>query len=339
MSIFKRLCVITAVLGGSITANAEPLNLVTTEWETFTSDGPHSARLNDFVEQAFSRAGYEVNISIERPAFAGSGLNSGKYDGRIDFIDLTPPQTQFAYSKQYFPVRLHLIGKQPDVESVRTFSQIRNARVAVESRYAATPSLRLVSEVKWSRNPTTFESIANLAGERSNYLLSDSLMFSEFNRLLYAENEEILHKSEDPMFVTGLQVSLNSRIEGNTTILDAFNTEAEAMLLDGSVNHIFGIEWILADADGDGDADWITSTQVSHPSLAAKDYPNSVSSSAYQWDDSNISEGSTIIINGVVFTDWTTASEQLTSNVSEDLRTTRISFLDHDAYKDILRKW
>jgi hypothetical protein len=35
--------------------NAKPLHLVTTEWETFTSDGSHSARLNDFVQQAFAR--------------------------------------------------------------------------------------------------------------------------------------------------------------------------------------------------------------------------------------------------------------------------------------------
>ena len=117
----QRLLSCLVVMLCCFSLNAKTLNLVTTEWETFTSDGSHSARLNDFVEQAFERAGYQANITIERPAFAGSGLNTGKYDGRIDFIDLNPQQDGFAYSTQYFPVRLHLIGKKPDVESVRTF--------------------------------------------------------------------------------------------------------------------------------------------------------------------------------------------------------------------------
>lgn len=318
---------------------AKPLNLVTTEWETFTSDGSHSARLNDFVVQAFERSGQEVKITIERPAFAGSGLNTGKYDGRIDFIDLNPQQTEFSYSQQYFPVRLHLISKKPDVESVRTFSQIRDARVAIENRYASTPPLRLVREVKWSRNPTTFQSIANLAGERSNFLLSDSLMFSEFNRLLYAENEEVLHKSNAAMFVTGLQVSLNNNNESAASILQAFNQSAEEMLVDGSVNSIFGIEWILADIDKDGIADWISSASVNHPNLGSSDYPGSILDSAYQWDDNDTSNASKIVIDGKTYVTWAAASEFLKGQITTDRRETRISFLDESAYKSILSKW
>lgn len=323
----------------SLNLHAEPLNLVTTEWETFTSDGSHSARLNDFVIQAFARAGYEVTITIERPAFAGSGLNTGKYDGRIDFIDLNPQKAEFSYSQQYFPVRLHLIGKKSDVESVRTFSQVRNARVAVENRYAATPSLRLVREVKWSRNPTTFESIANLAGERSNYLLSDSLMFSEFNRLLFAENEEVLHKSIEPMFDTGLQVSLNNKVELSASILEAFSQAAKAMLVDGSVNKIFGIEWIVADIDSDGSAEWISSAQVNHPALLTTDYPSNIQQSAYQWDSSEVSIDSKILIDGNTYTNWAEATALLKSQVTDDMQSTRVSFLDESAYKSILSKW
>jgi ABC-type amino acid transport substrate-binding protein len=320
----------------SFVASAQTLNLVTTEWETFTSDGSHSARLNQFVEQAFERAGYQVRITIERPAFAGSGLNTGRYDGQIDFIDLNPEQSQFSYSQQYFPLNLHLISKNADIEDVRTFSQIRNARVAVENRYASSPTLRLVSEVKWSRNPSTFESIANLADERSNYLLSDSLMFAEFNRLLSAENEEVVHKSQEPLFKTGLQVSLNNRLENANNILAAFDQAARAMLQEGSVNSIFGIEWILADIDQDGVADFITSSEVQHTAQ----FPSfqSLTDSAYSWDDTKPADASQIIVDGQTLPDWEAVKEAIVQ-ASDAPNAQRSSFLDANAYKNILRKW
>ena len=319
--------------------DAKPLHLVTTEWETFTSDGSHSARLNDFVQQAFARAGYEVTITIERPAFAGSGLNTGKYHGRIDFIDLNPQQAGFSYSQRYFPINLHLISKTADIESVRTFSQIRNARVAVENRYAASPSLRLVKQVKWSRNPTTFQSIANLAGERSDYLLSDSLIFNEFNRLLVAEEQEQLHKTTDAMFVTGLHVSLNNSIQSNIAILAAFDNVTRAMLADGSVNRAFGLEWILADINDDGSADWISSTHVNHPHLNATTFPNDVRQSAFQWDDSRVSSEAVIVIDGQYFSHWPEAVDWLKSQISAEQQLERSSFLDASAYNKILSRW
>jgi ABC-type amino acid transport substrate-binding protein len=319
--------------------NAKPLHLVTTEWETFTSDGSHSARLNDFVQQAFARAGYEVTITIERPAFAGSGLNTGKYHGRIDFIDLNPQQAGFSYSQRYFPINLHLISKTTDIESVRTFSQIRNARVAVENRYAASPSLRLVKEVKWSRNPTTFQSIANLAGERSDYLLSDSLIFNEFNRLLDAEDQELLHKSAEAMFVTGLHVSLNNSIQSNIAVLAAFDNATTAMLADGSVNRAFGLEWILADINDDGVAEWISSSNVNHPHLDATELPTDVRQSALQWDDSRVDSEAIIVIDGRHFSHWPEALDWLKSQVATNQQLDRSSFLDPSAYKKILSRW
>ncbi|MBT0587746.1 hypothetical protein [Alteromonas oceanisediminis] len=320
-------------------AQDETLKLVTTEWETFTSDGSHSARLNEFVAEALGRAGYHANITIERPAFAGSGLNTGKYDGQIDFIDLDKTHPNFVYSSVYFPIHLHIIGKQASVESVRSFAQIRDSRVAVENRYAATPPLRLIKDVKWSRNPTTFESIANIAGNRSDYLLSDSLMLVEFNRLLKDRGEQPLHRSINPMFTTGLQLSLNRSITNATSIISAFNQTAAEMLVDGSINTLFGIQWIAADVDNNGTSDWITSSNTFHSIALIDNYPESIGENVYRWDSSALDSTSTILIDGNTFNSWGAARQHLLNNVDESLQSRRSSFLDKDAYKRILDRW
>lgn len=322
----------------SAAAQAKPLSLVTTEWESFTHQGAHSERHNEIVEHAFERAGHPIHITTERPAFAGSGLSSGKYQGRIDFIDLNPFDDDFVVSAQYLPLYLHLVSKNQDVENVRSFAQIRNARVAIENRFAATPPLRLVREIKWSRNPNTFESINNLAKERSNYLLTDSLFFAEFNRLLIAEDEELLHKSNEVIFTTGLHITLHNSVADAESILADFDRAITAMIADGSMNQHLGLAWILADTDNDNIAELVSSVSVQHSSALVNGPLEPVLSRAYQWDGSGV-QAVQVVIDGQRFATWGDAQAFLRSNAKQITDAERTSYLDPNTYTRILRAW
>ncbi|WP_100644313.1 substrate-binding periplasmic protein [Alteromonas facilis] len=317
---------------------AQTLQLVTTEWESFTNQGAHSERLSDIVTAAMKRAGYDTVITTERPAFAGSGLNSGRFDGRIDYIDLESKRANFSYSQQYLPLYLHLVSKTEDVEAVRSFAQIRGARVAIENRYAATPPLRLVRDIKWSRNPTTFESISNVAEERSNYLLTDSLFFAEFNRLLIAENEELLHRSNAAIFSTGLHLSLNSAVPNAEQIIQAFNTAIQGMLKDGSMNELLGLPWIMASLEEGQGIALISSSKTPHITDELASEPTKAMNIAYPWGAKSASVDS-YFIDGKSFSQWADAVAYLKENGESVSLEERDSYLDPSAYTRILRQW
>lgn len=322
----------------SAVASATTLKLVTTEWETFTDDGYHSQRLNAVVVEALKRSGIDASISVEREAFLGSGINSGRYAGRIDFIDLNPEQDNFAYSAPFIPLQLHLVSKTNDVERVRSFAQIRDSRIAVENRYAATPVLRLERDIKWSRNPNTYESINNLADERSNYLLTDVLFFNEFNRLLEAENEELLHRSTTPFYRTGLHLMLNRNVEGYAQILENFNQAITDMLADGTLNTLLGLSWIAADIDGDNNSELITSSTVAHDKFSLASDFDVVIKNTYHWDGSALGTPA-IVINGEAQTDWSAARQTLLGAQPDSADSLRPSFLDENTYQRILSAW
>ena len=332
------IILIAQSIGNIGTVQANSLSLVTTEWESFTHQGAHSERLNDIVEEAFNRAGHPIRITTERLAFAGSGLSSGKYQGRIDFVDLNPFDEDFIASAQYLPLYLHLVSKHDAVETVRSFAQVRNSRVAIENRYASTPPLRLVTDIKWSRNPNTFESINNLAKERSNYLLTDALLFAEFNRLLIAENEELLHKSEEVIFTTGLHVTLHNSVPNAESVLTDFDRAIASMVEDGSMNRHLGLAWILVDTDGDGEAELVSSTAIHHTRGVVEGAFETIVSNAYRWDASSVQQPQ-LVIDGQRFNDWPNAKQYLLNNANQLSDAERISYLDPSAYTRILRAW
>ncbi|MDM7861362.1 hypothetical protein QTP81_12220 [Alteromonas sp. ASW11-36] len=340
-AIGKFLCSCTVgagVLLAPLHSYADSLKLVTTEWETFTDLGAHSERINTIVAEAMQRAGHSATIAIEREAFAASGLNSGKFDGRIDFIDLTEQSDRFVYSERYIPLYLHLVSKSPDIERVRSFSQIRNARVAVENRYAFTPELRLVREINWSRNSTSFDTIYNIADDRSNYLLTDSLYFAEFNRLLIDIDQELLHRSAQSLFTTGLHLTLNRQVENAETILQDFDNAIAAMLIEGRLNELLGLAWIKADTDDDGAQELISSRNTHHLNTILNGSLEDATNSAYTWNSSRTSP-TQFIVDGERFADWDAARQYLISNGQQNSHSERKSHLDPNSYEEILRAW
>ena len=336
---FLFLCALCAwVLFSPMHSYADSLKMVTTEWETFTDLGLHSERINAIVTEAMERAGHTVTIATEREAFAASGLNSGKFDGRMDFIDLAEQSDRFAYSDRYIPLYLHLVSKSPDIERVRSFSQIRNSRVAVENRYAFTPELRLVREIKWSRNSTTFDTIYNIADERSNYLLTDSLYFDEFNRLLMDINQELLHRSTQSLFTTGLHLTLSRQVENAENILQDFDTAIQSMLVDGTLNKLLGLAWIKADSDADGVQELISSSDTHHLLSVLNGSAEDAANVAYAWNTSRTAPAQ-FVVDGERFADWEEARQYLLSNGKQNSESERQSHLDPNSYEEILGAW
>lgn len=309
--------------------SAEPLVLGAAPLATYIDDEGEPARLNQLISTAFERMGLALTLRVERQAFLGSDLIAGKINGEFAFSTLNDEKSGFLYSDSYLPIYLHAVAKTPDVKLMRLIPHLRRERVAVENQFANTPTLRVTKEVKWSRNPTTYDAFRQLADGRAAYLLTTRLLADEFNLLLRADNEEQVFLSPEPLWTAHFKLSLNKQSDNAAIVIKAFNKAIAGMQTDGTYNRILGIPWLLKDVDGDGAADYITSAQVMHPPL------EQAMNTAYPLDGSPVSDQSKFFLDGEAVLNMQSLSNQLKEGVTGE----RPSLLDQDVYRQILRRW
>ena len=133
------LSFISALLTSTAVYSAEPLNLVANPLPTLVAEDNEPARINVLIAKALSSIDLPATLHIDRPAFSGSGVLTGKYDGEYAFLSLNDKRNGFLYSDAYLPANLYLTSRKTPLDDISHFSHIRNGRVAAENRLANTP--------------------------------------------------------------------------------------------------------------------------------------------------------------------------------------------------------
>ena len=321
---------ISVLFGSANAIGAEPLNLVANPLPTLVAEDNEPARINVLISQALKAIDLPATLHIDRPAFSGSGLLTGKYNGEYAFLSLNDKRSDFLYSDAYLPANLYLASRKNSLEDISHFSHIRNGRVAAENRLANTPPLRLIKAVSWVRNPTVFDSFKQLSEQRAEYLLEDELLLREFNRML-AENKELpLFSTAKPIVQASLHLSIRSDTSNAAAKISAFNTYIKLAQQNGTYNQVLGISWLAKDVNGDGVADWITSAKVAHTTSTTDALTN-----AFSLDTTAPSAASQFIVDGEVVPDW----QAVQTKLANAPQTARKSYLDHEVYKNMMNRW
>lgn len=309
---------------------AAQLKLGATALPTLVDEDSEPARINDIVTEAFRRMDKTVSLEVMRSAFLGSGLLSKQLDGDFAYLDLDEKKSGFVYSRAYLPLYLFAVSKRESVKEISLLPHLQDKRIAIENRFANTDQVRLVKDVKWGRNPTTFDAFRQLADNRAYYLLTSGLLVDEFNRLLKVENEELLHLSSAPVFSAGFHLRLRDDVADARAITMAFGSVIDDMQKDGTFNQLLGIAWLTKDINGDGVADYISSKAVPRATL-----DETMLAAAYPLDDTQPGTDSVFVIDAKTFTSRQEAFGAL-DGVDNVLRP---SLLDKEIYQRILRRW
>ncbi len=302
--------------------------LAASPFETYVSDDGEPARLNKIVTAVFEKANVEVELQVMRDAFLGSSVLTGKVDGEFAYLDLGETKSDFLLSDVYLPVYLYAVSKRYDVENVKLFPHLNNHRVAIENRFANTPTFRLLKGIKWSRNPSTFDAFRQLADDRAPYLITTQLLANEFNALLAYDNEELLHFSAKPLVQTGFQLAIRNTAVNAKETINAFNLALADIQRNGEYNALLGIAWLTKDINGDGVADFIGHSSVTRPFHRH--------ALAYSLDGKATSEKSLFVIDGQHYTTRELSDAALAHAPVND---TKPSLLDAAIYGQLIRKW
>ncbi|WP_296043482.1 ABC transporter substrate-binding protein [uncultured Alteromonas sp.] len=307
-----------------------PITLVANPLPTLVSEGSENARLNQLVEQAFIELGVNVELAVDRPAFSGSGLLTGKYDGEFAHFGLQERRNNLLYSKAYLPALLYVASRKYPLDDVTQFSHIRNSRVATTNRIANTPAMRNIKAVSWVRNPTLYDMFSQLSEKRADYVFEDWLVLTEFNRMLTNDGEKPLFVSPNPLVSSAMVLSLRKDYPNAQQVLDSFDSYIRDIQRDGRFNQAMAVGWTSMDINGDGTADWITSAQMHHD-----DVPPMSQKGVLPLDKTQPGEASLFVIDGEQFTSWPDAQAKL----NDQPVLPRPTLLDREIYKRMLQRW
>ncbi|MBT3136515.1 transporter substrate-binding domain-containing protein [Alteromonas sp. ALT199] len=312
----------------SVQLHAAPTTLGAATFETYISDDGEPARINTLLEKVFKKAELDIQLQVMRQAFLGSSVLTGKLDGEFAYINLGEDDSNYVLSDIYLPIYLYAVSKDADVEAVKLFPHLKGNRAAIENRFANTPSFRLLKDIKWSRNPTTFDAFRQLADDRAPYLITTQLLAQELNILLANDNEETLHFSAKPLAKTGFQLAISKNVANAESLVARFNKAMSTMQDNGELNQPLALAWLTKDVNGDGVADFI-----GHSSTTTI---TDVLDTAYSLDGKPTSESSMFYVDGEQFASLEEARAALPAIKSIS---PRASLLDKTTYQLLLRRW
>ncbi|TKB01564.1 hypothetical protein E5672_17290 [Alteromonas portus] len=308
--------------------HAAPTKLGAASFETYISDDGEPARINALLEKVFKKAELNIQLQVMRQAFLGSSVLTGKLDGEFAYINLGEDTSNYVLSDVYLPIYLYAVSKDADVEAVKLFPHLKDNRVAIENRFANTPSFRLLKNIKWSRNPTTFDAFRQLADDRAPYLITSQLLARELNTLLANDNEETLHFSAKPLAKTGFQIAISKNVANAKSIVAQFNQTVSLMQDKGELNKPLALAWLSKDVNGDGIADFIGHSSITTAS--------DVLDTAYSLDGKPTSDVSVFYIDG---DRYATLEEARAALPAKENTSPRESLLDKTTYQQLLRRW
>lgn len=308
--------------------HAAPTKLGAASFETYISDDGEPARINALLEKVFQKAELDIQLQVMRQAFLGSSVLTGKLDGEFAYINLGEDSSNYVLSDIYLPIYLYAVSKDAEVQEVKLFPHLKDNRVAIENRFANTPSFRLLKNIKWSRNPTTFDAFRQLADDRAPYLITTQLLARELNILLANDNEETLHFSAKPLAKTGFQIAIGKNVANAKNIIAQFNQAVSTMQNKGEFNQPLALAWLTKDVNGDGVADFVGHSSITNAS--------DLLTTAYSLDGKLTSESSAFYIDGERYDSLEDARAALPS---KDSTQPRESLLDKTTYQQLLRRW
>ena len=322
--------VLVSLLLSSASANEKraSVTLGAAPFETYVSNDGEPARLNAIVSEAFDSTELDIQLHVMRDAFLGSALLTGKIDGEFAYVDLGENNSQFILSDIYLPLYLYAVSKRDNVNYITLFPHLKDNRVAIENRFANTPELRMLKEVKWSRNPSTFDAFRQLADERAPYLITSQLLAQEFNTLLTDTKGARIYFSQKPLVVSGFRLAINKNVSHANRIIDAFNAAINTMQNDGRFNKLLARPWLTKDVDGDGIADFIGSASTTHR--------RHTTHNAYSLDGKPTATDSRYFIDNRPYTSLSDAQKVLPDENEIPANT---SLLDATTYQKLIRSW
>jgi len=300
--------VITLVAAVAMLAAAQTrtLRLVSPVRPPFT-EAPGKPRFAlDLVEEALKRINVSATTTIVPPGEYGQLLLTGPYDGTaLGWRDSQRDQT-FLLSDPYLENRLVLVARRGTDVSASSMAALKGKRVAIISGYAYGDNFESSGPV-FVRSNAEPESLRMLLDSKVDYVLMDDLVVQYMIDAYPDEARTRLQIGATPMLIRPVHMMIRKSVADAATIIAGFNKQLRAMITDRTYHKLLHVNWILADIDGDGKAEYIAAADQAgkaQPSRAYNLFTQDKLDAAVQKDQERYFFG------GAVYNGWSSVPDR-----------------------------
>jgi polar amino acid transport system substrate-binding protein len=296
LSLLLVSCATAVVLSAQTTP---PLILVSTEWPPFTNPAGQPRLALDLVETALDRAGLAAEIRFVPEEEFTRALLSGPFDGSAAAWRDVEREQALVFSQPYLENRLVLVARAGADVSAQTLGQLPGKRVAVVGGYAYGDGIQLTSPV-FVPSRGEEHSLTLLLEGNVDYALMDDLVVHD---LLHHHQREVrtrLQIGSTPLVRRELHLAVRRSRGDAASIVACFNDQLRNMVADRTYHRLLRVDWIRADLDGDGLAEYVPASDFAGPLPPQLAYPLFIRTDG----DAEPQPSTRVYIGGTIYRDW-----------------------------------
>lgn len=265
------IVIASSILAGRVLAQAPPLTLVSTAWTPFTNEAGQPRFALDLVEAALGRTKRTAKTIIVPPAQFTTALLSGKFDGSAAAWKDPQRERELLYSQPYMENRLVLVGRLGADVSAKTLADLKGRRVAIVEGYSYGDAVDK-SGATFVRAASEEESLALLLKLAVDYTLMDDLVVEYIVRNYPKESASRLQIGSIPLVTRELHLAIRRTRPDAEAIITSFNAQLRGMIADRTYHRLLHVEWIGADVNGDGRAEYVPASDSAGPAEPQRVY-------------------------------------------------------------------
>ncbi|HSC25652.1 MAG TPA: transporter substrate-binding domain-containing protein [Vicinamibacterales bacterium] len=301
---------ILAIAGGSLALSGQTthLRLVSTAWSPFTNEPGQPRFALDLVEAGLARIGLTTATTIVDAAQFTTALLSGKFDGSAAAWKDPEREKALLFSEPYLENRLILVARRGTSVSATRLTDLEGKRIAVVEGYSYGEATEMSGPI-FVRSRSEEDSLRLLLDSNVDYTLMDELVVQYIVRNYAEEARTRLQIGSTPLLRRQLYLAVSRAVSDAPSIIEKFNAQLRGMISDHTYHRLLHVDWVVADVDGDGRAEYVPrsdrmgatepkraySLLFTDPSLAPKPEPKT--------------EGR-FLLGGSIYDGWTTVPDR-----------------------------
>jgi polar amino acid transport system substrate-binding protein len=248
----------------AVPAQTARLRLVSTAWPPFTNEPGQPRFALDLVEAGLGRTGVETSTTIVDAAQFTTSLLGGDFDGSAAAWKDAERERTMLFSEPYLENRLILVARRGGDISAATLADLGGKRIAIVGGYSYGEAIEL-SGPTFVRSRTEEDSLQLLLDGKVDYTLMDELVVQYIVRNYAEEARTRLEVGSTPLLTRPLHLAVRRAVPDAQTIIDRFNAQLRGMIADHTYHRLLHLDWIRADIDGDGLAEYVPDSDRAGP--------------------------------------------------------------------------
>jgi polar amino acid transport system substrate-binding protein len=243
-------------------SQGKDLLLVSTVWPPFTNVAGQPRFALDLVEAALDRSGVPSATTFVDNAQYTSAITTGPFDGSGAAWRDAQREKTLLFSQPYLENRLILLARLGGDVSARTPAALKGRRLAIVEGYAYGDELGQ-SGATLVGAKSEEDSLRLLLDGKVDYTLMDAIVVQHLLEHYPEEAKTRLQIGTTPIVTRPLYLAIRRSRPDAESIIQRFNAQLRAMITDRTYHRLLHVDWIRADADGDGVPEYIAGSDQS----------------------------------------------------------------------------